>query len=180
MQKTDNHIVFMGIPLDGNYQVFGRKILQKGFKHGYKSYETGELKTFYNYAEYRDCYYGKWKGIPVNISIGYTPLSKIVRLVSISTYEFSYKWEEIKQLYEKIKKEYISVYGQPSPKLTNENEPYTLTLYESGIDFDYSCGFYVKNGRIFILIDNFKKGLYISILYVDDINQTIYDNELNK
>lgn len=72
MQKTDNHIVFMGIPLDGNYQIFGRKILQKGFKHGYKSYETGEL------------------------------------------------------------------------------------------------------------IDNFKKGLYISILYVDDINQTIYDNELNK
>lgn len=177
---AQSHIVFMGIPLNDNYHNIAKKIQQKGFKIGSNSYENGKLETFYNYPEYEFCLHGIYNGSPVNINLSYTPLTEIVRMASISYYELSDDWKATKSKYEKLKSEYISKYGQPDLELTNENEPYSLMQLRGGHDIDYSCGFYVKGGRIFVCLNNYKDKVYVLIIYVDDINQSRYERELSR
>lgn len=159
---SGNHLSFKGIPINGNIQLFSKRLKAKGFK----SIGSTDGIPFYS---------GKFTDTEVNVGVISTDEGKNVYGVVV-LFPASEEWKELTGTYNYYKELYTSKYG--TPKTSTETNPalyddnlFLMAELRSGTVKYISC-WNAKGGSIELSIENsgdYLKGLVV-IRYRDDIN----------
>lgn len=166
--NAQEHIMFMGIPIDGNLQEFSSKLTTKGFE---KKHETDNNIIFS----------GKFTGEDVTLAVLSTYKShKVFQIMIFFNKETS--WSNLKQQFNHYKDIYSQKYGAPS-----KESHYFIKPYYEGDGYEmqalsldkcnYATLWNIENGDIAIMMG---KDGSIVIVYSDKINETINDKEKNE
>lgn len=163
--NAQEHMKFMGIPIDGTINTFGTKLSEKGFL---KKNVDGNICT----------YKGKFTGREVDVLVLGTDKTSTVWKVVV-WFEKETSWSSIKMMFGDYKEMFKEKYGVPSNDFHFFSKPY----YEGdGYEMQalrmdkctYSTFWDTQQGHINLAM---RKGGYIAIAYEDQINTEIRDKE---
>lgn len=172
-QAQIEHLIFKGIPVDGEYKAFAQKLVQKGFSLEDSS-EDGIVLT------------GTFMATPeVTVLVFPEPSSKNVFSVS-AMIDAGDKWPIIEKKYYKVVDLYKEKYGEP----TQHVEEFTVEVHND--DFfkknalqegqcNYESLWETEGGRIVISLSYFRFNYYVICAYEDEQNvkarrQTMIDD----
>lgn len=167
--RAQEHMTFMGIPIDGKISAFVQKLEDKGFTY----VNTGYGVTFLTgtFAGNRNCI------ILVGSSIKSLTVWKVV-----VAFPSKSSWESLKNEYQTMKSLYSRKYGEPdifeyftSPYY--EGDGYEMTALSTG-KATYESFFKTNDGYIHLAIKDGKyRGGYVTVGYEDGINVKIKSQE---
>ncbi len=168
---VQQHMKFMGIPIDGTLTSFTKELEKKGLKH-IESLDSEEIKFCVgDFAGYDDCY------IQV---IAISPENSRVVAVGV-TFPFSEQWSDLASKYNNLKRRLTSKYGEPATCVerfqasTQPDDDFMKMLYVKQDRCEYESNFVTEEGYIVLNIVHTNKGgynlSYVSLLYVDWINR---------
>lgn len=159
---AQEHMSFMGIPMDCSSQQFCKKLQKKGFKF-LKKYDDCNILT------------GMFAGEKAEIWVEDTDARKNVPRIFVS-YTPSSEWKHLVNKYNRLKKLYTSKYGEPflsvekNNAITNSNTSLMRNLSEGNAE--YKTQWLLENGSITLVIGYAALGEGdVSILYIDDNNE---------
>ena len=95
---AQDHMKFMGIPINGQLSTFCQALEKKGFTQ-YQMYSNAAV------------YSGLFTGRPAYVMVEITPKSKVVEDVVV-IYDY-YKWEDMEAIYDEIKVKLAAKYSEP-------------------------------------------------------------------
>lgn len=162
---SQEHLKFSGIFIDGNVEVFVRKLENKGYK-------------FVDYINTVAVLEGKFTGKDANIFVLSSPKTKTVWKVAVE-FDESNSWNYLKFQYEDYKEAYTQKYGEPSSVHESFYEPY----YEGdGLEIQalklerchYASYYYLDNGIIYVGLTEF---CTLNLEYEDKINLKVMEKE---
>lgn len=160
---AQEHMSFMGIPMDCSSEQFCKKLQKKGFKFLQK-YDSFDILT------------GVFTGEKVTICLINSKSGKNIPRIGVG-YNPSSEWKSLVNKYNSIKKLYTKKYGEPACSVeqndatTDSNTSLMHNLYEGKAE--YRTDWQLQNGGIILQIlkaSNYSEG-YVSVLYVDGINE---------
>ena len=173
LNAQDVHLKFKGIPIDGEYNAFAQKLVQKGFRQ-VESSADGIVLT------------GNFMATPgVMVLVYPDPTSKAVSAVS-AMIEAGDNWPTIERKYYDVVDTYKEKYGEPTVHV----EEFTAEVYNSDSwrknrleegQCNYKSIWEVEGGRIVLSLGYFQFRFYVICAYVDEQNvkalrQTIIDD----
>lgn len=153
MQKIDipqEHMKFMGIPIDGKIGAFSKNLKSKGFKQISKQ---PNMRLFE----------GLFSGKDAILSVSFDIKSKVVYRVMVS-YEYTDLYLaklNLEDFNDLIRKKYN----------ITDSECREDTEYPAHINFVYNSVGMDVLGKIILTISKFHDTFYVTIAYVDEINQ---------
>ena len=115
-QDKRQHLVFKGIPIDGDYNVFAQKLVQKGFKIVESTQDGVVLKgTFMATA---------------NVMVSVHPDPKTKKVSSVMAFlEAGDNWPTIENNYETVIEFYKEKYGEPNKHV----EEFTIDVHDNDL-----------------------------------------------
>ena len=160
--RAQEHMTFMGIPIDGKISAFVQKLEDKGFTY-IRTSEDGVAYLTGSFAGKRDC------RILVASSIKSLTVWKVV-----VSFPSKSSWDSVKDEYQAMKKIISSKYGEPEHVFE-----FFITPYYEGDGCEISA---IKNGKCHY--DSFFEtdtggvqvsiaGAFIVVAYEDEINVNI-------
>ena len=160
--KTQEHLKFKGIPIDGNYRVFAEKLLHQGFEIIGED-ENNIMSVSGDFAGFKDCL------------ILFSPISKdnnTICSVSVNILPQRYEdWKSVYDTYNFIKTELIKKYGKP----TYCEEKFNVSCSSNKSKYDAL----MKNEGTFITVFECKNGsICLSITETAGVNIT-YGDKIN-
>lgn len=172
--KTEGHIMFKGLSLNQNIDIFTNKLIALGYKQSFGK-DTIEHVTYLK---------GVFAEDSCNILIGYTPITKKVAYISLFSDPYT-DWQLVKDRYVYLKEQYSLKYGKPF-----HSEEHSLDRYldEDSLEmkllekpgFRYLAEYHINYGIITLTIlkgnNNYPM---IGISYVDTINFYLSEKEKN-
>ena len=167
--RAQEHMTFMGIPIDGKISTFTQKLEDKGFT--YVKAEDGVTFLTGTFAGNRNCI------ILVGSSIKSLTVWKVV-----VAFPSKSSWESLKNEYQTMKSLYSRKYGEPniyeffiSPYY--EGDGYEMTAISIG-KAHYESFFKTNDGYIHLAIKDGKyRSGYVTVEYEDGINVKIKSQE---
>lgn len=167
--RAQEHMTFMGIPIDGKISAFTQKLEDKGFT--YVKTEDGVTFLTGSFAGNRDCI------ILVASSIKSLTVWKVLVVFPSKS-----SWESLKNEYQTMKSLYSRKYGEPniyeffiSPYY--EGDGYEMTAISIG-KAHYESFFKTNDGYIHLAIKDGKyRSGYVTVGYEDGINVKIKSQE---
>lgn len=167
--RAQEHMTFMGIPIDGKISTFVQKLEDKGFTY----VNTGYGVTFLtgSFAGNRDC-----------IILVFSSIKSLTVWKIFVVFPSKSSWESLKNEYQTMKSLYSRKYGEPniyeffiSPYY--EGDGYEMTAISIG-KAHYESFFKTNDGYIRLAIDNGEYGSgYVTVGYEDGINVKIKSQE---
>lgn len=168
--QTSTHLTFKGIPIDGDFKSFEKKMKEKGFDNTF----TLSSKAFKgSFASYDNC------TAVVNLTSGSNTVYQIMVV-----FDTGRNWLTIENMYSKLKKELTSKYGEPIRDVSFFRSPYE---YGDGYEITaikenscvYNCLFETDKGKILLLIGDFEivGNGFISVAYLDKQNELLNNKE---
>lgn len=162
----EQHLEFMGIPIDGTLNAFARKLQAKGMKITARDHEAILLSG--NFAGYSDCF----------ITILSDPLGKTVWTVGVHLPSYD-SWSSLSSCYFRLKDMLTQKYGTPYncveefQSITQPNDDFTRMLYTKMDQCNYASLFKIPEGYIILDIVN---GITtpdpsVRLTYTDRINE---------
>lgn len=150
--RAQEHMTFMGIPIDGKISTFTQKLEDKGFTY-VKTEDWGDV--------FSGTFAGK-RGCTINVFTlkSSTVWAVAVEFPSIPFWKF---WKSAKDEYQAIKKIISSKYGEPDDDFDYDFDGYEMTSIESS-------SFQTCRGYITVEIVG---GKAVSVMYCDEINLEI-------
>lgn len=165
--QGSDHIMFMGIEVNGSNEVFNDSLVARGF-------------TYLNSYEIMQKYYGKFANEIVILNVLASPKTKTVCKV-IVYFPKRFDWEELKKDYFAKKEMYKSKYPLDkeyeffsSPY--DEGDGYEMRAVERG-KCKYISFFFAMGGYITIEID---EGAKMKVVYEDRQNMKIAQDEMKE
>lgn len=168
--RAQEHMTFMGIPIDGKISTFVQKLEDKGFTC-VRTREDGVAYLTGSFAGKRDCI------ILVAPSVKSLTVWKVVVVFPSKS-----SWESLKNEYQTMKSLYSRKYGEPniyeffiSPYY--EGDGYEMTAISIGKAY-YESFFETNDGSIRLAIDDgeYRSGC-VTVGYEDGINVKIKSQE---
>lgn len=167
------HLKFKGIPIDGNYNDFAQKLIEKDFIQ-IESSKDGIVLM------------GNFMATPgVIVAIYPDPTSKNVSLVA-AMLEANDNWPSIEGKYNDVVDTYKKKYGEP----TEHVEEFTTEVHNDDFyrkkalkedNCNYRSKWEVEGGSILITLSYFQSNYYVVCAYADEQNtealrQTVMDD----
>ena len=172
-QEHSTHLKFKGIPIDGNYKEFAKKLVQKDFEVIESTNDGIALR-------------GNFMAIPGTMVIVYPdPTSKAVSIVA-AMIEVEDKWPALNSKYHEVVDTYKQKYGEPTEQVeefaeeTRDYDSWKLMRVRDS-QCNYLTKWTIDGGEIIIKLAYFQFRYYVVCSYVDDVNikalrQTIIDD----
>ena len=172
-QDKSQHLVFKGIPIDGDFNVFAQKLVQKGFKKTEVTQDGIVLK-------------GNFMATPDVMVIVYPdPKTKNVSSV-IAMVEAGENWPSIENSYNNVVDLYTEKYGEPTEHIeefstdVHDDDYFRKQALNDG-QCNYKSLWKVEGGNIAISLAYFKYKYYVVCTYIDMQNvkalrQTMIDD----
>lgn len=169
--RAQEHMTFMGIPIDGKISAFVQKLEDKGFTY-IRTREDGVACLTGSFAGKRDC------RILVVSSIRSLTVWKVV-----VSFPSKSSWGSVKDEYQTVKSLYSRKYGEPEDVFE-----FFITPYYEGDGYEigaisigkahYESFFKTNDGYIHLAIDagEYRSG-YVTVEYEDGINVKIKRQE---
>lgn len=168
----EQHLEFMGIPIDGTLNAFAQKLQAKGMK--ITDRENGAIFLSGNFAGYSDCF----------ITILSDPSGKTVWTVGVHLPSYD-SWSSLSSCYFQLKDMLTQKYGTPYncveefQSITQPNDDFTKMLYVKMDKCSYVSIFEISEGYIGLKIN--ANGITTSdpcasLIYTDQINEQKRDN----
>ena len=160
-----SHLSFKGIPIDGNYKEYAKKLVQKGFTQ-LEATEQGIVLS------------GTFMGKPETIVlvIG-DPTTQVVSTVS-ALLPAGEKWPLIEQAYYETVSIYKEKYGEPGAHVEEftadvyDSDSWRINRLESG-QCTYKSQWEIEGGRIVIALTHMEIGNFVAVGYVDHQNEAV-------
>ena len=108
--SAQDHLLFEGIPLEGDYPTFARQMRKKHFRYASKDHNEPFMT-------------GKVLGVKSDLTIYITPKSYDVYMVAVS-YPVRKGWESLRNQYESTKMKLHARYGAPTMNLETFTSPF--------------------------------------------------------
>ena len=160
-QETGAHLKFKGIPIDGNYESFAQKLIDKGFVQLYAGDDAITLAgTFMAESN-------------VTVNIYPDPATQVVAGVAamIST---NSTWPSTEQKYREVVAAYQEKYGKPAKHEERfDDDPeldFTRMLYIMVGHCHYYSLWEVEGGSVSVYIDYHRGNVCITCAYIDAQN----------
>lgn len=162
----EQHLEFMGIPIDGTLNAFARKLQAKGMK--IIGREDNGIALSGNFAGYNDCF----------IAILSDPSGKTVWKAGVFFTDYD-SWSSLSSCYFRLKDMLTQKYGTPYncveefQSITQPNDDFTRMLYTKMDQCNYASLFEMPEGYIILDIVN---GITtpdpsVRLTYTDRINE---------
>ncbi len=168
---AQEHLTFMGIPIDGQLDPFSKALEQQNFHCS---------SMFAN-----PVFYGFFKSKRANVIVETTPETHIVCQVLVAFQEL-HTWNELDSMYNALKADLIAQYGEPveTKEVGEGPQDHTqIRQYLEDVILIRRCKFETKTGTIDLGIDNLRlhqrsRGVpYTYLIYTDKANITIAAQE---
>lgn len=171
---ADNHLKFMGIPINGQLSTFCQALEKKNFQLE---------KAYTNSARYEGLFTGKLAYVIVET----TPKTYTVCDVLVA-YQDNDKWEDMENLYFELKEQLTAKYGEPKEWHQLGDAPKNASYRDikqklADAELTRRAKFETEIGTIDLGIDNLRLFEYSSgspytyIIYIDKANTTKSDQE---
>lgn len=162
----EQHLEFMGIPIDGTLNAFARKLQAKGMKIINRA---DNIITFSGtFAGASDC----------TISLFGTSKKEIWRASADSNWDYYTSWSSLSNHYFRWKEILTQKYGNPLVCIEEFQSTYPPDsdamkwIYVNSGKCNYRSEFYTENGYIILHINNLGINKnYVGIIYTDWINE---------
>ncbi len=167
-QESDEHLMFMGIPIDGEVVEFVSKLQQKGLNLINTDKEIATLN-------------GNFAGENCEIYVIYSPTSSVVSLVTVF-FPKNNSWSSIKSDFNQLKDDYTHKYGQPK-----NNYDFFIKPYYEGDGYEmqairndkcrYVTVWNLEHGNIWLEIGDTEQ---VIVRYYDKTNEELRAEEKSK
>ncbi len=171
---AEDHLKFMGIPINGQLSTFCQALEKKNFRLE---------KAYTNSARYEGLFTGKLAYVIVET----TPKTYTVCDVLVA-YQDNDKWEDMENLYFELKEQLTAKYGEPKEWHQLGDAPKNASYRDikqklADAELTRRAKFETETGTIDLGIDNLRLFEYSSgspytyIIYIDKANTTKSDQE---
>ena len=167
---AEDHMKFMGIPINGQLTTFCQALEKKNFRLD---------KMYANSARYE----GLFTGEVAYVIVETTPKTHTVYDVLVA-YQNNVKWGEMERLYFELKEQLTTKYGEPVDikEVGGEPDKYMISQALEDVEVIRRCQFETEIGYIDLGIDNLRlfgvSGTpYTYLIYTDKANETKGEKE---
>ncbi|MBO4489312.1 MAG: hypothetical protein J5741_06645 [Bacteroidales bacterium] len=155
---AQDHLTFMGVPIDGTMKNFSQRMTEKGL---FFVLEEGGVHLFMgDFMGYKNCV------------VGVVPLQKQDLVYSVLACVVEAEdWPSLQKIYDDIVKKMKMEYGEPDESeetflIPVKNDAEKLNAVLNG-KCNYMKSFTVKNGEIDVVIENFEDVPCVIVQYTD-------------
>ena len=166
-QTENSHLLFKGIPIDGEISSFVAKLQQKGYVVTDRSTPDKIMLT------------GKFSGKNVSVKVEAAQTSHTAYCVHVF-FPVCEKWVDLELFYKNLTSSYINKYGEPLDSKHEFLPPYddpSSTLQMMAVEegkCNYLSTFRAEHGIIMVEILNLK---CVRAVYIDAMNFQLYEKE---
>ena len=174
---VQQHMKFMGIPINGTLTSFTKELKKKGFKH-IEAFDREQIKFFVgNFAGYTDCLVYAIAASPEG--------SRVVGVVV--TFAPDEQWSGLASQYETLKRRLTSKYGEPATCVerfqtyVQPHDDFMRMQYLKSDKCEYECVFETEEGMIALEISHrdwdFGDFNNVTLTYIDRTNGVAMDQD---
>lgn len=160
--EDESHQEFLGIPMEGSVSSFVEKLSKKGY-------------TIKKKDEFGDYWLqGKFQGYLSEINVAGTVKTKQVHKVVVHFNKYK-DWASAKNRYLSFRKKLLEKYDENEEEI----QKYTKSVGKNGKieeEICYFSSFYGSHGEIWLLMEDYG----LALIYTDDINDKLNDDELEE
>lgn len=169
--NAQEHLIFKGIPIDGDISAFSNSLRSKGFTP-YDIYDDKDSKGFK----------GEFAGKECELIVFHSPRGLVFKVLVLQEY---YTWSSLSSAFDDMVDLYTQKYGKPKSSYKRFIDPYYKGdgFELQALRNDKCVYFYVwdvPNGAIAVRLSSFGSSYYVTLTYEDSTNQALRDKEEEK